>query len=104
MVSTPECCWMSLMPRAVRADGLRQAVGIFNLLLGALIIVAPHRLDGPMYVGIGPYASALGAADRRRHGTDRRQRAVAVSPARDRRPFHGGDASALAVARILSGV
>jgi hypothetical protein len=50
------------MPRAIRADGLRQAVGLFNLLLGALFIVAPHRLDAPMYVGIGPYASGLGAA------------------------------------------
>ena len=50
------------MSRAIRADGLRQAVGLFNLLLGALFIVAPHRLDSPMYGGIGPYASSLGVA------------------------------------------
>src|SRR5690349_15463405 len=49
------------MPRAARADGLRQAVGLFNLLLGALFIVAPHRLDGQMYADLGPYASVLGA-------------------------------------------
>src|SRR5688572_8186059 len=51
-----------LTSRAIRADGLRQAVGLFNLLLGALFIVAPHRLDGPMYAGIGQYASGLGVA------------------------------------------
>lgn len=49
------------MSRAISADGLRRAVGLFNLLLGALFIVAPHRLDAPMYVGIGPYASDLGS-------------------------------------------
>lgn len=48
------------MSRPIRADGLRQAVGLFNLLLGALFIVAPHRLDAPMYAGIGLYASGLG--------------------------------------------
>src|SRR6185436_16851435 len=50
----------SLMPRAIRVDALRQAVGLFNLLLGALLIVAPHRFDAPMYNGIEPYASGLG--------------------------------------------
>src|SRR4051812_26926951 len=48
------------MSRAIRADALRQAVGLFNLLLGALFIVAPHRLESPMYAEIGPYASGLG--------------------------------------------
>src|SRR4051812_1573640 len=50
------------MPRAIRADALRQAVGLFNLLLGALFIAAPHRLDSPMYGAIGPYLSGLGVA------------------------------------------
>src|SRR5687767_5734186 len=52
----------SSMSRAIRADGLRQAVGLFSLLFGALLIVAPHRLDAPMYAGITPYAGGLGTA------------------------------------------
>ena len=37
---------------------LRQAVGLFNLLLGALFIVAPHQLTTPGLRGIGPFATA----------------------------------------------
>ena len=48
------------MSRAICADGLRRAVGFFNLLLGALFIVAPHRLDAPMHGGTGLSASGLG--------------------------------------------
>src|SRR3712207_4054794 len=49
-----------LMSPSIRADGLRQAVGVFNLLLGALFIVAPNRLDAPMYAPVGFCASGLG--------------------------------------------
>ena len=48
------------MWRRTHGDSLRQAVGLFCLLLGALIMVAPHQFYGPGYEAIRGALPALG--------------------------------------------
>src|SRR4051812_23523731 len=50
------------MWRRTHGDSLRQAVGLFCLLLGALILVAPHQFYGPGYEAIRGTLPALGVA------------------------------------------
>ncbi|HZO24504.1 MAG TPA: cache domain-containing protein [Chloroflexota bacterium] len=51
---------MHLIARTFQVDALRVAVGLFCLLLGALMLVAPHKLTGLTYQVIRPLAPALG--------------------------------------------
>lgn len=48
------------MWRRTHGDSLRQAVGLFCLLLGALLLVAPHQFYGPGYAAIRSALPALG--------------------------------------------
>jgi hypothetical protein len=44
----------------MHGDALRFAVGLFCLLLGALVLVAPHKLAGQNFVVVRPMAPVLG--------------------------------------------
>src|SRR5215218_4249793 len=48
------------MMRGVRGDTLRVAVGLFCLLLGALVLVAPHKLAGVAFDAAQSTAPLLG--------------------------------------------
>jgi HAMP domain-containing protein len=48
------------MSRQIHGDALRVAVGVFCLLLGALVLVAPHKLADPSFDLIRPMAPVLG--------------------------------------------
>src|SRR6187401_2098294 len=48
------------MARGTHGDALRVAVGLFCLLLGALIIVAPHKVDPLGLETIRSFAPVLG--------------------------------------------
>ncbi|MCC7366804.1 MAG: response regulator [Chloroflexi bacterium] len=49
------------MWRQAQGDSLRQAIGLFSVLLGALLLVAPHQFSAAAFGLLRPYHPLLGA-------------------------------------------
>src|SRR6266496_4070475 len=53
---------MVLVLRSIQAETLRFSIGLHALLLGALLLIAPHQFDPPTGIGLHPRALVQGVS------------------------------------------
>src|SRR3954466_459626 len=53
---------MVLVLRSIQAETLRFSIGLLALLLGALLLIAPHQYDPTTGIGLHPRSTVQGAS------------------------------------------